>query len=692
MKKVAVIAVFLSASLAFCAAAERAPWMTSGNAAARGKASFGQLYKAAANESSYSRYAGKERLNALTVPLYRNVSRAKKDPLRFAALSFYLRFSPFTRDYDAHLMDSKAPFRKLNFGFSFAAKKAGTYNDLAFFVTGSLHGSDYFVFGGPGCREMKISPYALLKKADGNSVTGQVSRRHVLNPCVTFSGVSSQYAPVLVQIVHDRRRETLEIYLDGVRQNRIPLAGVNPGNRKIASVSLFWGKTNHDRKSETYMFELSPPSVYFGDAGPVIVPETPTPPRINAEHHDSFFEDTLALLYGPQNNWEQGVARLKKLASRKHAPAIFELACCRLRGIGGPPDRKAAARYAEEAAKLGVSKGAALWALAATAPWYRKRSKDHVNWSNEAGSLLESERVIKLKNVPKFYAAALHRTIDREKTDNPRNGIILAELKKLADTGLPCALYYYGLTCGDQPEQMRCMEAAARAGNPDAVEYLVRKDVMEPAKYSLQRRFALRTQLLWAVKYPFTFALPPRTNPLQQDLRPLTELYRKTKRPEAAFACAEFLMGSLPKAAPGVRSEAEFYLKSAAETLPVARLRYILLCLDGVFEDGAAAEKYLKSLEGEDVPTLYLKELAARLKEKRTPGENRALWEALHKENSLWALYCLGEYAAKKGQQKDAARYRHEFLRRDTGRRNFSDEDGVFTWCPPGQTFAGFCN
>ena len=236
------------------------------------------------------------------------------------------------------------------------------------------------------------------------------------------------------------------------------------------------------------------------------------------------------------------------------------------------------------------------------------------------------------------------------------------------------------------------MEAAARAGSPDAVEYLIQKDVMEPAKYCRQRRFPLRTQLLWAVKYPFTFARPPRTNALEQELRTLTELYRKTKRPEAAFACAEFLMGSLPKAAPSVRSEAEFYLKSAAETLPVARLRYILLYLDGFFEDGTAAEKYLKSLEGEEVPPLYLKELAARLKEKRAPGENRVLWEELHKENSLWALYHLGEYAAKKGQQKDAARYRHEFLRRDTARRDISDEDGIFTWGHPGQAFAGFCN
>ena len=692
MRKLAAIAVFFSACLAFCAAAERSSWVISGNVAEKGKASFGRLYRAAANESSYSRYTGRDRLNALTVPLYRNASRAKKDSSRFAAVSFYLRFSPFTRDYDAHLVADPMPFRKLNFGFSFAAKKADSYNDLAFFVTGSLHGNDYFVFGGPGCREMKISPYALLKKTGGSSVSGQVSRRHVLNPYVTFSGVSSQYAPVLVQIVHDRQRETLTVCLNGVRQNRIPLASVNPGNRKIASVSLFWAKTNKDRKSETYMFELSPPSVYFGNAEPVTAPKTPTPPRINAEHHDSFFENTLALLYGPQNDWEQGVSRLKKLASRKHAPAIFELACCRLRGIGGPPDRKAAARYAEEAAKLGVAKGAALWALAATAPWYRKRSKDHVNWFNEAGPLLEYERVIKLENVPKFYAASLRRTIDRVNKDNPRNGIILAELKKLADTGLPCALYYYGLECGDQQAQLRCMEAAARAGSPDAVEYLVQTDAMEPAKYSLQRRFPLRTQLLWAVKYPFTFARPPRTNPLEQELRPLTELYRKTKRPEAAFACAEFFMGTLPKAAPSVRSEAEFYMKSAAETLPVARLRYILLCLDGVFEDGAAAEKYLKSLEGEDVPPLYLKELAARLKEKRTPGENRALWEALHKENSLWALYYLGEYAAKKGQRKDAARYRHEFLERDTARRNHSDEDGVFTWGRPGQTFAGFCN
>ena len=692
MKKVAVIAVFLFASLAFCAAAEQSRWMISGNVAERGKASFGQLYKAAANESSYSRYAGRDRLNALTVPLYRNVSRAKKDPLRFAAVSFYLRFSPFTRDYDAHLADSKAPFRKLNFGFSFTGRKADTYNDLAFFATGSLHGSDYFVFGGPGCREMKISPYILLKKAGGGNVSGQASRPHVLNPYVTFSGVSSQYAPVLVQIVHDRRRETLSVYLNGVRQNRIPLGGVNPQNRKIASVSLFWARTNKDRKSETYMFELSPPSVYFGNAEPVTAPKTLTPPRINAEHHDSFFENTLALLYGPRNDWEQGVSRLKKLASRKHAPAVFELACCRLRGIGGPPDRKAAARYAEEAAKLGVSKGAALWALAATAPWYRKRSKDHVNWFNEAGPLLEFERVIKLENVPKFYAAALHRTIDRIKKDTPRNRIILAELKRLADTGLPSALYYYGLECGDQTEQMRLMKTAARAGSPDAVEYLVQKDAMEPAKYSLQRRFPLRTQLLWAVKYPFTFAWPPRTNPLEQELRPLTDLYRRTKRPEAAFACAEFLAGSLPKAAPSVRREAEFYMKSAAETLPVARLRYILLYLDGFFEDGAAAEKYLKSLAGEDVPLLYLKELAARLKEKRAPGENRALWEELHKENSLWALYYLGEYAAKKGQRRDAARYRHEFLERDTARRNFSDEDGVFTWGDPGQAFTGFCN
>ena len=690
-KKLAAITVFFFAGLAFCAAAEQSRWLISGNVAERGKASFGRLYKAAANESSYSRYAGKDRLNALTVPLYKNASRAKKDPLRFAAVSFYLRFSPFTRDYDAHLADSKAPFRKLNFGFSFAAKKADTYNDLAFFVTGSLHQSDYFVFGGSGCREMKISPYILLEKAGGNSVSGQVSRRHVLNPYVTFSGISSQYAPVLVQIVHDRQRETLAIYLNGVRQNRIPLAGVNPGNRKIASVSLFWAKTNKDRKSETYMFELSPPSVYFGNAEPVTAPKTPTPPRINAEHHDSFFENTLALLYGPQNDWEQGVSRLKKLASRKHAPAIFELACCRLRGIGGPPDRKAAARHAEEAAKLGVSKGTALWALAATAPWYRKRSKDHLNWFNEAGPLLEYERVIKLENVPKFYAAALRRTIDRTKRDTPRNGIILAELKKLADTGLPCALYYCGLECGDQQEQLRLMKAAARAGSPDAV-YLVQKDVMDPAKYSLQKCFPLRTQLLWAVKSPFTFARPPRTNPLEPDLRTLTDLYRRTRRPEAAFACAEFLMRALPKAAPSVRSEAEFYLKSAAEALPVARLRYILLYLDGFFEDGEAAEKYLKALEGEDVPPLYLKELAARLKEKRAPGENRALWEVLHKENSLWALYYLGEYAAKKGQQKDAARYRHEFLRRDTARRNHSDEDGVFTWGHPGQAFAGFCN
>ena len=89
---------------------------------------------------------------------------------------------------------------------------------------------------------------------------------------------------------------------------------------------------------------------------------------------------------------------------------------------------------------------------------------------------------------------------------------------------------------------------------------------------------------------------------------------------------------------------------------------------------------------------MYLKELAARLKEKRAPGENRALWEELHKANSLWALYYLGEYAAKKGQRKDAARYRYEFVKRDTARRNFSDEDGVFTWRHPGQTFDGFCN
>ena len=115
MRKLAAIAVFLFASLAFCPAAERSSWVISGNVAEKGKASFGRLYKAAANESSYARYTGRDRLNALTVPLYKNASRAKKERLRFAAVSFYLRFSPFTRDYDAHLAADPMPFKKMNF-------------------------------------------------------------------------------------------------------------------------------------------------------------------------------------------------------------------------------------------------------------------------------------------------------------------------------------------------------------------------------------------------------------------------------------------------------------------------------------------------------------------------------------------------------------------------------------------------
>ena len=625
-------------------------WSPVGNTSVAGDAPYGKLYKTSFNNIRDHQVTDK--IHGVTVRLYKNQKAMKKASRNYLLLAFTARMSPYVKDYDLYSCDNTLPFLKLCFGFHDSFVKPKDYNGLNLIISEPLYRFLWTVRSGNGGKDIwKISPE--------KGVT-------VLNTGILFQRESIQFAPVFIQLLYDRKNSVMEFYLNGVFQQSVPV----PANKKRISFTDFTLLWNQNKKSDKRRhFELSPLNVSFSDTKPEIRPAQPGLTLKTGKHYDSDFRQALLLLYGKENDWEAGFQLLQKLERKDHAPAIFELGCCYLRGIGCKPDREKALKYLKKAASCGVIEAADLWKMTVgldplTPELQREFVKENYLMISNKYSLLEDlEGWIRIGGNQKMYAETLSRFLQHSHYQSKaKKEPVQNELRKLADSGDYYARYCYAKIL-ESAEQKKQMERSAKGGCVEAIPAFLneKKDL---------NTLDFESQLEYACRYPLHFAGIKEPLKREQALFRLYSEHGRTKDPRYAFAYAESLLNPYLKLNDSIKTRSEQMMKQAAEKLPIAQTQYVRRYLAGDYKNKTVAKDCIVKLMQHYGKELVVKELYSLFLEKENPGKNLKYWQALWKENSIPAAYYLGEYAIRLGQKKAASQFRLRFLELDRKKRS----------------------
>ena len=630
-----------------------------GNMKKYGTGVYGNIYKAGVNDIRNHR--SQDKINALFIKLYKNKKERKKENTRYTIIEFVVQLSPYVKDYDAFKGDFNHPFCNLAFGFHKNILTPTDYNGVDLLISYPLY--DY--------------PYSLRKGGGVETIFKLDTQKQFsfTNDYISYQRNSIRYAPVKISILLDEQEGECRFYLNGVLQNEISFGEkqYSPG-----TFILLWEKENSRKAKRT--FEISAAKINRSQTPPDIRTEVPLMNWFN----ETDFGQAMNLLYSRQNQWETGFRKMRQLAEKGHALAMFELACCYIRGIGCSKNRQLALKWLEKAAENDVLEASSLWLkMNGLFPLTKDLEQRFVrekyfNHRNDGRLLFLHKDIVKITN-PIVYAESIVLSLPHT-TENQKKKLLL-ELKKIAESGYPFAMRLYAKNTNK--DQAAWLKKAAEAGDPIALFDLLYDKKIQWTDLPIE------IQVYLAGKYPLKYAgikVPSNYDKTILYLR--GELYsKKTFDNRIAFALSEYLLIPYSKISDPVRMESENLMKKAAQNSHIAQIKYIQNYLSGLYGTQADAILFMKKLLKIYKENMLIQELKLQILEKQSPGKWKKEWELLRRKKSVTALYYLGKYAAEEGNQTLAAKYRYQFLELDNEFR-IKKGDGIY-WGFPGQYFSG---
>ena len=434
------------------------------------------IYKSGVNDIRNHR--SQDKINALYLKLYTSKKEKKKEKSRYTMIEFVIRMSPYVKDYNAFKGDFMHPFSNLAFGFHENTLTPVNYNGLDLLISYPLY--DY--------------PYSLRKGVGVETISKLDTQKRFsfTNECISYQRNSIRYAPVKINILWDEQERLCRFYLNGILQNEIFFGGkrYSPG-----TFILLWDK--EDSKSEKRIFEISKAKIERFQNLPDIRPEVPMINWFN----ETDFGQAMGLLYSKNNQWEFGFRKMKHLAEKGHALAMFELACCYYRGIGCSKDYQLALKWLEKAAENDVLDAASLWLKSnglfpltkkLEKRFVRKKYFDH---RNDGKLLFLNKEIVKITN-PIVYSQSIVLSLPHATGCQKKK--LLIELKKIAESGYPFAMRFYAKNANDESSEW--LKKAADAGDPIAIFDLLHSKNIKWEDLSVEK------QVYLASRFPLKYA------------------------------------------------------------------------------------------------------------------------------------------------------------------------------------------